>query len=74
MQTPAQQQFTIAQVRCRLLYLIILPLIMIMIFSLINGCIMSDCKSQVAADGGCERDVVRRMNDGYKEWECCKVL
>ena len=21
--------------------------------------------SQVAADGGCERDVVRRMNDGY---------
>ena len=22
--------------------------------------------SQVAADGGCERDVVNRMNEGYK--------
>ena len=22
--------------------------------------------SQVAADGGCERDVVRRMNEGYR--------
>ena len=23
---------------------------------------------QVAAEGGCERDVVHRMNEGYKEW------
>ena len=24
--------------------------------------------SQVEADGGCERDVVHRMNEGYKAW------
>ena len=30
--------------------------------------------SQVAADGGCERDVVRRMNDGYKAWEALKSV
>ena len=24
--------------------------------------------SQVAADGGCERDVVHRMNEGYRVW------
>ena len=24
--------------------------------------------SQVAADGGCERDVVHRMNEGYRAW------
>ena len=24
--------------------------------------------SQVAADGGCERDVAHRMNEGYKTW------
>ena len=24
--------------------------------------------SQVAGDGGCERDVVHRMNEGYKAW------
>ena len=24
--------------------------------------------SQVAADGGCERDVVHRMNEGYSAW------
>ena len=23
---------------------------------------------QVAADGGCERDVVHRMNEGYRAW------
>ena len=23
---------------------------------------------QVAADGGCERDVVHRMNQGYRTW------
>ena len=23
---------------------------------------------QVATDGGCERDVVHRMNEGYKAW------
>ena len=30
---------------------------------------MDSCKylgSQVAADGGCERDVVHRMNEGYR--------
>ena len=26
--------------------------------------------SQVAADGGCERDVVHRMNEGYKRVKC----
>ena len=24
--------------------------------------------SQVAVDGGCERDVVHRMNEGYRAW------
>ena len=24
--------------------------------------------SQVAADGGCDRDVVHRMNEGYRVW------
>ena len=28
--------------------------------------------SQVAADGGCERDVVHRMNEGYKAWGVLK--
>ena len=28
--------------------------------------------SQVAADGGCERDVVRRMNEGYRAWRALK--
>ena len=25
-------------------------------------------RSHVAADRGCERDVVHRMNDGYRAW------
>ena len=25
--------------------------------------------SQVAADGGCERDVVHRLNERYRAWE-----
>ena len=25
--------------------------------------------SQVAADGRCKRDVVHRMNEGYRAWE-----
>ena len=29
--------------------------------------------SQVAADGGCERDVVHRMNEGYRAWGARKV-
>ena len=29
-------------------------------------------KSQVAADGGCERDVVHRMNEGYRTWGALK--
>ena len=28
--------------------------------------------SQVAADGGCERDVVCRMNERYRVWEVLK--
>ena len=30
--------------------------------------------SQVAADGGCERDVVHRMNEGYKAWGALKSM
>ena len=29
--------------------------------------------SQVAADGGCARDVVHRMNEGYRAWGARKV-
>ena len=28
--------------------------------------------SQVTADGGCERDVVHRMNEGYRAWGALK--
>ena len=28
--------------------------------------------SQVAADGGCERDVAHRMNEEYRAWEALK--
>ena len=31
-------------------------------------------KSQVAADGGCERDVVHRMNAGYRAWGALKSV
>ena len=30
--------------------------------------------SQVAADGGCERDVVQRMNEGYRAWGALKSV
>ena len=30
--------------------------------------------SQVAADGGCESDVVHRMNEGYRAWEALKSV
>ena len=30
--------------------------------------------SQVAADGGCERDVVHRMNEGYRTCEVLKSV
>ena len=30
--------------------------------------------SQVAADGGCERDVVDRMNEGYRTWGVLKSV
>ena len=30
--------------------------------------------SQVAADGGCERDVVHRMNEGNKAWRALKSV
>ena len=29
---------------------------------------------QVVADGGCERDVVHRMNEGYRVWEALKSV
>ena len=30
--------------------------------------------SQVAADGGCERDVVHRMNEGNRAWGVLKSM
>ena len=30
--------------------------------------------SQVAADGGCDRDVVHRMNEGYIAWGALKSV
>ena len=30
--------------------------------------------SQVAADGGCKRDVVHRMNEGYRAWGALKSV
>ena len=30
--------------------------------------------SEVAADGGCERDVVHRINEGYKPWGALKSV
>ena len=30
--------------------------------------------SQVPADGGCERDVVHRMNEGYRAWAAIKSV
>ena len=30
--------------------------------------------SQVAADGGCEREVVHRMNEGNKAWVALKSV
>ena len=30
--------------------------------------------SQVAADGGCERDVEHRMNEGYRAWRALKSV
>ena len=30
--------------------------------------------SQVAADGGCETDVVHRMNEGYRAWGALKSV
>ena len=30
--------------------------------------------SQVAARGGCERDVVHRMNEGYRDWGALKSV
>ena len=29
---------------------------------------------QVAADGGCERDVVHRMNEGHRAWGALKSV
>ena len=33
-----------------------------------------DLGSQVAADGGCERDVVHRINEGCRAWEALKSV
>ena len=30
--------------------------------------------TQVAEDGGCERDIVHRMNGGYREWRALKSV
>ena len=30
--------------------------------------------SQAAADGGCERDMVHRMNEGYRTWGALKSV
>ena len=30
--------------------------------------------SQVAADGGCESDLVHRMNEGFKAWGAMKSV
>ena len=30
--------------------------------------------SQVAADGGCERNVAHRMNEGYRAWGALKSV
>ena len=30
--------------------------------------------SQMAPDGGCESDVVHRMNEGYRAWGALKSL
>ena len=31
-------------------------------------------ESQVAADGGCERDVIHRMNEGSRAWGALKSV
>ena len=31
-------------------------------------------ESQVAAEGGCERHVVHRMNEGYRAWGALKSV
>ena len=31
-------------------------------------------ESEVAADGGCENDVVHRMNEGYRVWGAVKSV
>ena len=31
-------------------------------------------RSQVAADGGCENDVVHRINEGYRPWGALKSV
>ena len=41
--------------------------------SYITACFKS-LGSQVAADGGCERDVVHRMNEGYRAWGVLKSV
>ena len=33
-----------------------------------------DLGSRVAADGGCERDVVHKMNEGYRAWGALKSM
>ena len=44
---------------------------------ILNGEPLEEVKylgSQVAADGGCERDVVHRINEGYRAWGALKSL
>ena len=35
---------------------------------------LKDLGSQVAADGGCERDVVHGMNEEYRAWGALKCV
>ena len=38
------------------------------------GVSISDLRSQVAADGGCERDMVHRMTEEYRAWGALKSV
>ena len=45
------------------------------IFRLFKSILFLKCLgSQVAADEGCERDVVHRMNEGYSAWGALKSV
>ena len=41
---------------------------------ILNGEPLEEVGSQVAIDGGCEKDVVHRMNEGYRAWGALKSV